>query len=322
MPGDLPLQLRERDREDGREEEARRRPGRAAARSSRASGRAPRAPRRGRGARAGSASPPGSRSRQAAVRRSARAARRARSCIASTSSGGATTPAPVSRIRSAAAPSGGTAARIGRSAARYSKTFPERTPLPRPPASGIRSSSASESRWSSSAAWRGAYGISSSRSPSPRSSAHSRSAERKSPRKRACTSSPDSSSAVRNGRGSRLPKKLPVCVIRKRVARRVVEPGEVVEVAAVRDRHDLPARREAARLVGDRVRDAGDRVGRVGDEPGDALVDLLLRAHGHALGAPVRVRDERVAQVGDPLRAGRLLHRRADEVDRVRAARS
>ena len=50
----------------------------------------------------------------------------------------------------------------------------------------------------------------------PRSCAHSRSDERKSPRKRASTSSPDSSSAVRNGRGSRLPKKLPVCVIRKR----------------------------------------------------------------------------------------------------------
>ena len=52
---------------------------------------------------------------------------------------------------SAAAPSGGTTARIGRSAARYSNTFPERMPRPRPPASGIRSSSASESRCSSSA---------------------------------------------------------------------------------------------------------------------------------------------------------------------------
>ena len=102
------------------------------------------------------------------------------------------------------------------------------------------------------------------------------------------------------------------------VARCVVEPGEVVEVAAVRDRHDRSPRREAPRLLGDRIRDAGDRVGRVGDEPRDAVVDLLLRAHGHALGAPVRVRDERVAQVGDPLRAGRLLDRGADEVDRVR----
>src|SRR5579862_3306935 len=70
--------------------------------------------------------------------------------IASTSSGATTVPAPVSRRRSAAAPSGGTTARIGRSAARYSKIFPVRTPLPRPPESGIRRSSASESRCSSS----------------------------------------------------------------------------------------------------------------------------------------------------------------------------
>ena len=75
---------------------------------------------------------------------------------------------------------------------------------------------------------------------------------------------------------------------------------------------------KAARLLGDRLRDAGDRIGRAGDEPGDALVDLLLRAHRHALGAPVRVRDERVAQVGDPRRPRGHLHRRADEVDRVR----
>ena len=99
---------------------------------------------------------------------------------------------------------------------------------------------------------------------------------------------------------------------------RVVEPGEVVEVAAVRDRHDLPLRREAARLVGDRVGDARDRIGRVRHEPRDASVDLLLRAHGHALRAPVRVRDERVTQIRDPFRARRLLHRGADEMDRVR----
>ena len=47
---------------------------------------------------------------------------------------------------SAAAPSGGTTARIGRPAAMYSKTFPERTPFPLPPASGTSSRSASESR--------------------------------------------------------------------------------------------------------------------------------------------------------------------------------
>ena len=139
------------------------------------------------------------------------------------------------------------AARIGRSAARYSNTLPLSTPLPRPPASGISSSSTSESRCSSSDVRRGAYGISSSRSPSACASAHSRSVERKSPRKRATTSSrPDCCSAVRNGRGSRLPKNDPACVIRKRSRRRVLEPGEVVEVGAVRDRHDR-ARRVCAR---------------------------------------------------------------------------
>ena len=87
----------------------------------------------------------------ASARRASVACRsRSARAIPSTSSGATTTPAPVSRISSAAAPSGGTSARIGRSAARYSKTLPESTPLPRPPASGIRSSSASESRCSSS----------------------------------------------------------------------------------------------------------------------------------------------------------------------------
>ena len=46
------------------------------------------------------------------------------------------------------------------------------------------------------------------------------------------TSRPDSASAVRNGRGSRLPKKLPACVIRKRSDGPMLEPGEVVEVAS------------------------------------------------------------------------------------------
>ena len=49
-----------------------------------------------------------------------------------------------------------------------------------------------------------------------------------------------------------------------------------------------------------------------------ACVRLLLRAHGRRLGAAVRVRDERVAQVGDPVRARRLLHGGADEVHRAR----
>ena len=60
------------------------------------------------------------------------------------------------------------------------------------------------------------YGISSIRSPSPRCSAHSRSLGRKPPTKRARRHPPDDASASRNGFGSRLPKKLPACVMRKR----------------------------------------------------------------------------------------------------------
>src|SRR6266540_305403 len=154
---------------------------------------------------------------------------------AGTSSGGATRPVPVSRISSAAAPSGGTAARIGRSAARYSNTLPESTPWPRPLASGISSSNASESRCSASASRRETYGCSSSRSPRPSDSAHSRSATRKSPTKRATTSSsPDSASAERNGRGSRLPKKLPVCVMRKRSPRWYSSPAKSSKSAPLR----------------------------------------------------------------------------------------
>ena len=65
---------------------------------------------------------------------------------------------------------------------------------------------------------RGAYSRSSSRSPRPRDSAHSRSVSRKSPTKRAIASTREPWSACRNGRGSRFPKKLPVWVIRKRLA--------------------------------------------------------------------------------------------------------
>src|SRR6266550_4519718 len=134
---------------------------------------------------------------------------------APSSAEGTTTPAPVSCTSFAAAPSGGTAARIGRSAARYSKIFPVRTPRPRPPDSGIRSRSASESRCSSSERRRETSPSSSTRSPRPSDSAYSRSAARKSPANRTTTSSrPDSASARRNGLGSRLPWKWPAWVIR------------------------------------------------------------------------------------------------------------
>ena len=251
--------------------------------------------------------------------RSGRAARRARSSIASTSSGGATTPAPVSRIRSAAAPSGGTSARIGRSAARYSKTLPERTPLPRPPASGIRSSSASESRCSSSEAWRGAYGISSSRSPSPRSSAHSRSVERKSPRKRAWTSRP------------------------RLVERGQERPRVALAEEAARVRDPEAARRacsRARRSRRSRSRSRSSRPSRCGAKPrASSAIASETHVIASAEWATSRATPSstfsfaRTAMLSarrcgcatsesrrsaTHLRAGRRLHRGADEVDRVR----
>ena len=74
---------------------------------------------------------------------------------------------------------------------RTRRPCPESTPFPRPPASGIRSRSASESRCRASDSARGAYGRSSSRSPRSSVSAQARSRSRKSPRKRATTSSPE-----------------------------------------------------------------------------------------------------------------------------------
>ena len=100
------------------------------------------------------------------------------------------------------------------------------------------------------------------------------------------------------------------------LARPVLEPLEVVEVRSVRDRHHRPLRPQPARLVGDRVGDRDDPVGAPRDQPGDALRRPLLRAHEPALGPPVRVRDERVAQVGHPGRLARPLRDRPDQVHR------
>ena len=201
------------------------------------------------------------------------------------------------------------AARIGRSAARYSKTLPESTPLPRPAASGMSSSSASESRWSCSDLAAGRVReqlepVAEAARARPTRGRRSGSRRRSAPRR----PRPDSASAVRNGRGSRLPKKLPVCVMRKRSPRRYVEPVEVVEVGAVRDRghraprvegpasprRSRPRRRRSRRPVARRA------APRAPSRP-------LLRAHEPALDPAVRVRDERVAQVGDPADAGRAL---------------
>ena len=221
--------------------------------------------------------------------------------IAATSSGGATTPAPTRgsarrRLRRAGRRRGSAARRRGtRRPSRRAR--PCRGP--RPPGSAAAAPPSRAGARATGGA--GTYGISSSRSPRPRLSAHSRSAGRKSPTKRATTSRPDSASAVRNGRGSRRPKKLPVWVIRNRGDAMVLHPGEVVEVGAVRDRHDRPVRLEPARLVGDRIGGGDDRVGVAGDERGDAVLALLLDPDEPLLvAAAVRVGDERVAEVGDP----------------------
>ena len=152
----------------------------------------------------------------------------------------------------------GRRARIGRSAARYSNTFPREHALAA--AAGLGDQEQQRLGVALQLERAAARRVRDQLEPvaEPCASAHSRSVERKSPRKRATTSSsPTAASAVRNGRGSRLPKNEPACVIRNRSPRVVLEPGEVVEVGAVRDRHDRArAGRALAHLVGDRVGDA------------------------------------------------------------------
>ncbi len=101
-------------------------------------------------------------------------------------------------------------------------------------------------------------------------------------------------------------------------ARHVLEPREVVEVAAVRDHADGALRTEPAHLVRDRLRHARDRVRSPRDELRDLLDGGLAGTRGGRVVATVLVGDERVAQVGDPACARRALHGRADEVHRRR----
>src|SRR5581483_2679817 len=56
------------------------------------------------------------------------------------------------------------------------------------------------------------------------------------------------------------------------LAAAVLEAGEVVEVRAVRDVHDGPARRALAHLVGDRLRHGDDRFGLTRDEQRDEML--------------------------------------------------
>ena len=97
----------------------------------------------------------------------------------------------------------------------------------------------------------------------------------------------------------------------------VLEAFEVVEVAAVRDRLDTLGA-ELSHLPRDRVRDRDDRVGVTRHELRDERLGLLFHPHREPVDPPVGVGRDRVAQVGDPRHAGRLLHRRADQVERRR----
>ena len=96
------------------------------------------------------------------------------------------------------------------------------------------------------------------------------------------------------------------------------EAGDVVEVGAVRDRDDRASRLERPGLLGDRLGDARDRVCATRDEAGDPAVQRRLGLRRGRVGAPMRVRDERVAQVGDPADPRRARDRGGDQVRRSR----
>ena len=99
----------------------------------------------------------------------------------------------------------------------------------------------------------------------------------------------------------------------------VLQTRKVVEVAAVLDRHEPALRLEEAHLLGDRVGSRDDRARLRRDEPTYAADGFLLQPRELRLvAAPVRMRGERIAEVGDPGCAGRPLHGGAQEVKRRR----
>ena len=104
-------------------------------------------------------------------------------------------------------------------------------------------------------------------------------------------------------------------------ARRVLEPCEVVEIAAVRDdAHALRARRARAPPRRSPPR-RSDRVRAARDELRHLLVRGLASPRRRRVVPSVLVRDDRVAKIGDPAGAGRTLDGGADEVDRRRRRR-
>ena len=150
-------------------------------------------------------------------------------------------------------------ARIGRPTAMYSKTLPERTPFPRRPrpgsaAGGPRSRAAA--RATSRAERRaelepvaeverlgpGAVALPEV-AEEPCDDVETRACECL--EERARVTPPEEAARVRDA---------------KTLGRVSLEPGDVVEVGSVRNRDDRPARLECARLLGDRLGDARDRV--------------------------------------------------------------
>ncbi len=111
-----------------------------------------------------------------------------------------------------------------------------------------------------------------------------------------------------------LAKKLPVWVIRSRLdagtrCRRSRRSPN-------RSRSSPPGRSARARAPRPRSRRQRPRSRpHSAQQVGDPVLALLLEPREPTLGAAVRVGDERVAQIGDPARAGCALDRRADEVD-------
>ena len=182
---------------------------------------------------------------------------RSAAVIPATSSGATTTPAPASRISSAAAPSGGTTARIGRSAARYSNTFPREHALA--PAARVGDQQEQRLRVALQLERPAARRVRDQLEP-----VAERARLRPLPVGGAEVAEEADDHVVEARlleRGQERPR---VALAEERAGVREAEAiatggaraGEVVEVGAVRDRHDVPARRALAELVGDRVGDA------------------------------------------------------------------
>ena len=106
------------------------------------------------------------------------------------------------------------------------------------------------------------------------------------------------------------------------VRRRVLEAGELVEVAAVRDHRARRAGRgQRPRLVGDRLGHGRERRDAREGAPRHRLEHGPLGADAAPVVAPVRVGEPRVAQVGDPRHAGPAGHDVPDHVGRRRRRR-